>query len=241
MADLLRRNAAAAGDTRRNVALYLIGELKLSDLADAVTPLLDSPDQALQRRAMGVLGQLGSHSADDKLLELLEPGADESVLRVALTTLTDLEVPCYGKLRPLLNHPMTTLREALVNQLVKHWAVYGPEVVADVNTVGMWLGPEMLGEPAPPTLSELRAQRTLLLILSRVEPTPDLPCAEAVSRMLVGADWGLRADAVRVVRHWQKLAVDKPELDAELKPVVEWMEQQLKDETDPYVKLALTQ
>lgn len=241
VADLLRRNAAASGDTRRNVALYLIGELKLSDLADAVTPLLDSTDQALQRRAMGVLGQLGSHAGDEKLLALLEPGADESVLRVALTTLTDLEVPCYDRLRPLLNHPMTTLREAVVNQLVKHWAVYGPQVIADVNTAGQWLGPEMLGESAPSVLGSLRAQRTLLLILSRAETTPDLPCAEAVSRMLTAADWGLRADAVRVVRHWQAQAQDKPELDAALKPVVAWMTEQLKDETDPYVKLALTQ
>lgn len=236
VADLLRSNAAKDNDTRRNVALYLIGELKLADLADAVTPLLDNPDQALQRRAMGVLGQLGSHAADDKLIALIVSDADESVLRVALTTLTDLEVPCYDKLRPLLDHPMVTLREALINQLIKHWAVYGGEVVQDVNTVGMWLGPETIGEQAPPVLGSLRAQRTLLTVLSRAETMPDLPCSEAVSRMLTNADWGMRADAMRVVRHWQKLSADKPELAPALNPIVDALEAQLASETDPYVK-----
>jgi hypothetical protein len=247
VADLLRRNATSDNNTRRNVALYLIGELKLTDLADAVVVLLDNPDQAIQRRAMGVLGQLGSHAADDRLQALLVPGADESVLRVAMTTLTDLEVPCYDKLRPLLDYPMMTLREALVNQLIKHWSVYGPSVAADFCSLSGLYGQACVVPDSgrtgavDPVFHSLRSQRELLKLMSRTEEAPAADAIAVAGKLLEHSDWGVRADTVRLVRHWEKLAQDKLELKDVIEPATAEMQKLLASETDPYVKFVASQ
>jgi len=233
VADLLRRNTTSDNDTRRNVALYLIGELKPPNIADAVVPLLDSPDPAFQRRAIGVLGLLGSHAADDRLIAMLDPAGDEALIRVAMTTLTDLEVNCYPQLRPLLSHPMVTVREALINQLGKHWNLYEDGVSADLaaTVAGGSSVPVPAGAQALPT----RALRSVLVVLAREADAPRVMNVVAVGMQLDNPDWGVRADAVRVVKHWQDLAAKGTELPQECPSVFQHMHEMLAKETDPYV------
>jgi len=233
VADLLRRNTTSDNDTRRNVALYLIGELKPPNIADAVVPLLDSPDPAFQRRAIGVLGLLGSHAADDRLIAMLDPSGDEALIRVAMTTLTDLEVDCYPQLRPLLSHPMVTVREALINQLGKHWNLYEDGVSADLaaTVAGGSSVPVPAGAQALPT----RALRSVLVVLAREADAPGVMNAVAVDMQLDNPDWGVRADAVRVVRHWQDLSSKGTKLPQECTTVFQHMRDMLAKETDPYV------
>jgi len=64
---------------------------------------------------------------------------------------------------------------------------------------------------------------------------PDATLVDAVTALLSHEDWGARADAVRVIRHWQTL----PDVDrALLKPAVSKLYEVLAAESDPYVKFA---
>ena len=218
VAEVLRQNATSDNETRRRVALYLIGELKLKALEDVVAGFLD--DEEMRRRAIGVLGQIESHAADEMLIEYLSPESEEPLILTSLSVLTKLEADCYPQLRRLLDYPLMSVREALVNRLVEHESAYGDAARGDVVE-----GSDL----------SLRARRTLLSALARFTGPPDASLVAAVADMLSADDWGLRADAVRVVRHWQTLeGID----EALIAPAVATMNALLANETDPYVRFA---
>ena len=84
--------------------------------------------------------------------------------------------------------------------------------------------------------SETRPLRSLLSLLA-VAPMPeDHVCIMYTTMPFAGEpDWGVRADAVKVVRHWQELAADDEELVLKIAPVVKAMKEMLAGETNPYV------
>jgi len=218
IAEVLRENAASVNQTRQRVALYLIGELKLPELEDVVVGFLD--DEEMRRRAIGVLGQIGSHAADEMLIGYLSPDSEEPLIMAAMSVLTKLEADCYPQLRRLLDYPLMSVREALVNQLVEHESAYGEQVRGDV------IGGSGLS---------LRARRTLLSALARFASPPDAALVAAVAADLNAEDWGVRGDAVRCLRRWQK---DTKVDYALLAPALKAMREMLSRETEPYVLFA---
>ena len=141
---VLTDNAHSTDTTRKTNSLYLIGEMQLTDLEMVVTGLLEDEDPALVRRAIGVLGKIGSHAADENLIDIIATSDDEPMLSAALTTLTDLEVTCCYELQPLLSSENFQLREQTIQQIAKHWDTYKPWVLtvtwSNVHSCGVKAG-----------------------------------------------------------------------------------------------------
>ncbi|MCH7471780.1 hypothetical protein IIA79_02380 [bacterium] len=236
--DVLEEQAQSGHPKREKVALYLVGELDAGALEHIPVRFLEHDDPSMVRRAIGVLGVIGSHAADERLIAMLDPEAnDEAKIKAALITLTDLEVDCYDDLRPLLAYPKVSVREALVKQLVKKWEAYGEQVFKDYfRAIEMLL----VGEAKEDNVE--RSLRTILHVLARV----DVPDDRAQITMLVflmgpGIDWGVRADAIRVARHWQELSDGNAEQQKLLEPMLNNLEAFLQSETDPYVLFVANQ
>lgn len=217
VAAVLRENAASGNETREMVALYLIGEMKLVALEGVVTPFLDDVD--MQRRAIGVLAAIGSHAADARLKEMLQSG-DERLIASALNALVKLEAVEYAELAPLLDYELMTVREMLANLLVANWERFGAAAKDDFLT-----REEM----------SARARRTLLSVLMRAEHGPDARLVQAVTECMLNNDWGVRGDAVRCLRRWQR---DTQADYALLAPALKAMREMLRDEQEPYVLFA---
>jgi hypothetical protein len=181
----------ASGDAQRELsALVVASDLGLPQVGDSVAKLLDDPDMAMQRRALGTLGALGSHSADARVLALLQPGTDERLLKTAIGTAAALKLDCYPQFRALLDVPKFTARDELAGQLAAHYAAYGAGLKQD------FLNPDGLG---------LVAQRTLLRAYLNAPDAPDAALLRGLPRYLASADWGMRSDAAALAEHWRPL------------------------------------
>jgi len=220
----LDENAQSGEYERQKTVLYLISELKITDLEYVVTGFFEQDDPALTRRAIGVLGNLGSHSADENLIDMLTTAkGDELLLTAAMNALTKLNVDCYGDLRWILGHELISVRVQLVKQLAGQWDAYGDEVVADLEAM-------IMGD------AETRELRSLLDVLARVDYNPaDSELVGLMPWLLTDGDWGVRADAVRVVRRWEQKMDEDFVVAPDVLALVEDMEAMLKTETDPYV------
>jgi len=230
-------NAESDNETRRRIALYLIGSQKLTELEDVVVGFLESDDDSMMRRAIGVIAQLESHTADEMLIGFISPDEDEMKIRAAMTTLMSLEADCYDSMRPLLDHPLMSIRDSLTRLLAAHWEMYGARARADIAYAAQVQIAGVANNEVDRTDSALssRALRTLLDTLTRVSEPPDAELADAVASLLDSDDWGMRADAARVIRYWQTL----PGTDWEvLKPVLAKLREMLTNEDEPYVKFA---
>lgn len=186
---LLQRNLASPTERRRRVALHLVGELKAQECESDVVALLSGPDEALARRAAGVLALLGSHAGDGTLTAWLAPDGDERRILAALGALLGSGADAYAAARPLLGHPRISVRTRLATLLAEKRAVYGGAVLGD-------LGASDLVE---------RARRSLLDAVVRGPIEPDEAAVTSVTALLSHADWGVRADAARALRAWADL------------------------------------
>jgi hypothetical protein len=231
--DLLKRQAATEDETRQNNALYIAGDIKVAEMADTAAGFLDNESSLLQRRAMGVLAALGSHAGDDKLIALLASN-DEVPLKSALSAAITLKIDCYPAIQPLLSHPLISVRELAIAKLAEQWETYGPALevdIAELSARGALEG------------TDLRRERSLQHVLMRLATVPSAGTVAAVGNLLSAEDWGLRGDAVRTVRHWEKLAQADlewgsadPQLVDALDTAGAWVEEMLQDEQNPYVK-----
>jgi hypothetical protein len=221
ISSMLRENAESGNVTRQKAALHVIGSLKLTRLEQVVVDLLEGGDANVSRRAIGVLGSIGSHVGDDKLIAMLDPDRHaEPLVTAALSTLITLEVDCYVHLRPLLEYPLVPIRETLVKELAAHHDFYGESVSADL---------------ADPAAHSPRALRSLLGVTTAHDGHPDELLIASVETCLSSEDWGVRGDAVRLVRHWQHLAEGDDEQTGQLASLSEALERMLLVEADPYV------
>jgi len=186
VAGLLARNLESPVERRKRVALYLVGELKVVSLEHDVVALLAGDDEGLQLRAAGVLASLGSHAGDEALKGWLAPEEDERKIQTALGTLLGLGSDVYPQVRPLLDHPLMSVRTRLVALLVAHADLYLDAVRADLAAVD---------------LSD-RARRTVLDVLAKTNPAHDASDQLVLQVLLEHRDWGMRADAVRWLRRW---------------------------------------
>ncbi|MHC4941165.1 MAG: HEAT repeat domain-containing protein [Planctomycetota bacterium] len=213
----LRKNLRQEGRRRPRVALWLAGEMKAAETEAEVVALLDGADRSLARRAAGVLARIGSHAGDETLLAWLRAPDDELAVQAALGTLLGLDTDCYAAARPLLDHPLVSVRSRLAALLGVHDMAYAADVLADLRA-------DELGR---------RARRTLLDALVRMPPKRAAAAAGTLAALLADEDWGTRADAARALRH----ALDPKGADAEQRAAItNARKQRLATETHPYVR-----
>ena len=215
--DFLRRHMENESERHRTVALYITGELKLEALGEEVVGLLASAHEGLARRAAGVLRAIGSHAGDEVLAAWLDPAGDERRLQVAIGTLVGLEASVWDRLVPLLDHPLMSVRTTLTTALAAHAAAYDE-----------YLRAGLAGTDWPP-----RATRSLLDVFARASLPPRLEDVATVSSHFASTDFGLRADAARVLRHWLALeGVDSGVVGAAKFA----LRRLLETEVDPFVR-----
>ncbi len=232
---ILRDNLGSSDDMRRRVAMAEISELVVTELEDMVAEILDEPDPAMQRRAIGVIGALGSHAADDRLLANLEATDDEALVKVSMETLFSLDVYCYDQLRPLLDHPYISVRETLIGKLAGNIETYESDLLRELENTDPPSYRILPGQPL-----SIRGLRSVLKIFATSPLIPDEEEAGAISVLLQHEDWGVRADALRVVLHWKEMADAAPEeVDPTQTELLEMLldeaDEMLSTETDPYV------
>jgi hypothetical protein len=192
---LLARQLATGDSQRQMSALSVAGELVLPGVGDAVAKLLDDPDAGMQRRALGTLGLLGSHTADARVIALLDPATSEPLLKAAIATAIKLKLDCYPQLRTLLDVPKFTARDALRGLLAANMETYGTQVLADFDQ--------------PSDLS-VTAQRTILGVFRAYDKVPKPKSFGMLDKYFSHPDWGVRSDAAALVDHWHELMQKLP-------------------------------
>ncbi|MCB1216055.1 HEAT repeat domain-containing protein [bacterium] len=216
--------------TQRNCVLRVIGDLKLSDLGDVVTEFLEDPQ--LRRRAIQVLGMIGSHAADAELLAMLaDPATDEKDLQAAVVSAAALELDCGSAFLGLLDHQHVSVRDCVSGQLRAHWEQYGGECLA------------MLGKQAllrsgsiPPDRSQLASTtqlRCVLRMLQTLEDPPSTDTVESVILLIGDKDWGVRGDSTALHNKWQDQ--DNPDAAEALAQMKRNLDMMIVHEHNPYV------
>lgn len=238
--EMVRENISSGEEMRVRVALAEISTLKLTELEGEVAALLDDPDPQMQRRAIGVLGAIESHVADEQLLQNLSAYDDEALIKVSMEALFALDVFCWEELRPLLDYPYISVRDTLIRKLVGNADTYDYSLVRELAEASGTTN----RDEVTPALST-RALRSVLDFFARAEVDPDPGVIDSVSVLLHHEDWGVRADAVRVAYHWDDLARERLATSGDpsyamqlldiIEPLLREVEEVLEDETDPYV------
>jgi hypothetical protein len=224
---LLTTQLASGDEIRTRNALQVIAELKLTDMGSAVAQLLDSEDPALQRRAVSVLGQIGSHAADDRLLEMLSPDLslsfnaeeqsiepqpfDEKGFKTLLETATNLGIGHPGNLALLLKSPSFAIRDTLERQLATHIDVYGPGIKEKLM--------QELSMVAPREV-EGQGTRSILRIFQRADIVPDEDWFKIADALNARGDAGVRLEVQRLAEHWLTLTADQPDLQERIKRII---------------------
>jgi hypothetical protein len=178
-----------------------ITDMKLMDLESDVAALLDDPDPYNQRRAIGTLAAIGSHFADERLKANLDPAGDEALIKASMDSLFMLENADYALVRPLLNYPYITVREDLVSKLIEKTDTYAQDFR---NELQQGANPSGIASSFAPL--DIRGLRSILKVWSKAALVPEEADVSAIMVLLDHEDWGVRADAIRVIRHWQKAA-----------------------------------
>ncbi len=245
--DVLRENLASDEDMRRRIALAEINTLQATELEAEVAAILDDPDPGMQRRAISVIGGLGSHVADERLIANLAEVDDEALVKASMEALFQLEVYTWDNLIPLLDHPYISVRETYIRLIADHFPEYSSRLLYCLF--------ELNWNPDRRPMINRRAVRSILEILAITDSVghiqssqPDL--IETLGDALDHPDWGVRADIIKIAIHWQELASvevtedtpeeEIPDYDPELltewiAPLVEQIKELLETETDPYV------
>jgi len=240
--EILRENITSDNEISIRTAFAEISTLNAVELEDEVAEFLLHDDPAMVRRAIGVLGTLGSHVADDILIANLREWDDEALIKVSVETLFRLEVGTWGDFEPLLEHPYISVRETLIRLLSANSEKFDGAVREAILL-------ETGFSPAayyPPPIS-VRQFRSLLKYCTRVNFVPDPTLGMAMNALLGDEDWGVRADTIRVIRHWQDL-IDRAEDDEEIpdgfrnrdvidlvNELMDAIDRSLEDEDDPFV------
>jgi len=205
---ILVENLESDEDMRRRIALAEIATLKVIETEDMVAGMLNDPEPGFQRRAIGVLGALESHAADERLIENLSVVDDEALIKVSMEVLFGLEVSCWDELRPLLDHPYISVRETLIGLLASHYDMYADDISREFGYV---LEPD--SGPAGHDPLSIRALRSLMKVMTTTDNFPDYIVVNAVFELLMHEDWGVRGDAVGLVVHWHDMSQFAPTED----------------------------
>ncbi|MEZ5338345.1 MAG: hypothetical protein R3F46_08770 [bacterium] len=215
--------------TQRNCVLRVIGDLKLSDLGDVATEFLADPQ--LRRRAIQVLGMIGSHAADAELQAMLrDPATDEKDLQAAVVSAAGLRINAAWEFLALLDHPHISVRDAVMGQLAANWGIYGAELLPKTYEQCALRSAEMDSPQERISTTQLRC---LLHVLQRVEDQPDIDLVDSVASLLADPDWGIRADALTLLHRWQTL--EAPLAQAQIDDMQLQAEMAMESETHPYV------
>jgi hypothetical protein len=213
----LSRNLAHESARRRTVALHVVGELRFARLGEEVAAQLHAAEEDVARRAAQVLGRIESDAGHETLVAWLAPDGDERRIQAAIGTLVGREAPVFAVLRPLLDHSLMSVRTMLATALGKHASAYEEA-----------LGDALRGEGL-----STRALRTVLDVHARSTRSPTAEDVVAASAHLASADWGLRADAARLLRKWADQDEAAPEVTGAARRALDEL---LTTEEDPYVR-----
>ncbi|MDQ3023397.1 MAG: HEAT repeat domain-containing protein [bacterium] len=222
---ILATQLVSGEDARIRNALQIIAELKLTDMGETLAALLDSPDPAVKRRAVSVIGQIGSHAADEKLLALLDDATayeprlkDEKLLKVVVESAISLELdlPHNTVLHSLLEHESFAVRDTLVQQLALHQGAYGEKLHL---LAALYSGIE------PVQSRRLRSIARVYLAAQSLPPamgslTSADEVAHALSVLFHVEDAGVRSDAHMLAQHWLRLSADQPEVQQRINKIV---------------------
>jgi hypothetical protein len=242
--EILRENLESDIQMRNRVALGVTGELKLTELEDDVAAILDNEDEAMQRRAISTLGSINSHVADARLYGYLE-NPDEAMVKASVEALFALDVYCFDEISPLLSHPYISVRETLINLIAGKMDMYEP----DLRAVILEFASRVQGGNGDEIPIPYRAIRSILKVYAKAEYYPDEELSGAVLAMMESDDWAIRADAVRIVNHWNEIA--RKALDTSADPsyamvlvdYAEWVDSEMRRilvrEENPYVLFEL--
>ena len=191
----------------------------MKSLERDVAGLLQAEEEGIPRRAAGVLAKLGSHAGDAVLEDWLEKPDDELRVMAALGALLGLESDCYAAVRPLLDHPLVSVRSRLATLLGSKHETYGELVAQDLGAKDL----------------SARAVRTLLDAFARSKTKPLEEVVVAALDLLSHADWGVRADAARALQH----ALALGDLGDTRSLIQARLLNQAQGEKDPYVRFWL--
>ncbi len=238
--DILRENLLSDVESRQRTALAEISTLMATELEDEIAALLQDPDPAMQRRAIGTLGSIGSHAADEQLLANLHPDNEEALVKVSMEALFKLEVYCWDQLYMLLDYPYIGVRETLIGLLASHMDIYEQALREEL----LFETGQSPAAYVPPPLST-RALRSILKVYATADFAPDEGLTMPILLLLDHEDWGVRADAVKVILQWKDVADQTlatsgdPSFAMHLQSIVEpllvELEAHMENETDPYV------
>ena len=253
-----RENLLSDVEMRRRVSLAEIATLKLNELEQDVADILDDPDPNMQRRAIAVLGTLGSHVANSRLLTNLRVMDDEALIKVSMETLFQLNVYCYDQLRFLLDHQYISVRETLIGLLATNSDFFtitnNSDLEPDVRDAKLtnamaysgdlyeelyWeTGQSVIGYTTPDLST--RAIRSVLKIFSTGNLPPDSRAVTAISILMEDDDWGVRADAVKVAHRWLEISARPESVEGELaegepveEPVIELNYEEIAELIEP--------
>lgn len=170
---------------------------------------------------------IGSHAADEELLAMLrDQTTDEKDLQAAIASAASLELECGRDFIKLLSHPMVTVRECVSGQLRAHWDAYSAVVYDALPSAG--------DLPAGDEGDQVTETRMLLTTLQRLTEIPPVEATDRVALLLSNEDWGVRADAVLLIKHWHGM-----ELEGETRKAVaayyNGLSQRMEKEEHPYV------
>jgi len=243
---IVRENLESDDQMRRRVALAEISTLKIMDLEAEVAAILDDPDPAMQRRAIGVLGAIESHAADARLVENLHATDDEALVKVCMETLFSLGVYSWDEFRQLLDYPYISVRETLIGKLAENDEAYAGDLWRELNeSASATSGVHMLSHVDGTGGLDTRALRSLLKVFTKSDLEPDEAAINAITILLNHEDWGVRADAVGLARHWEELSRQVLATSGDpsyamylisiVEPLASSVDAMLLTETDPYV------
>lgn len=251
--DIVRENLECDKEISIRTALAEASTHKLTELETSVAEILLNPDPAMQRRAIAVIGAIESHAADDLLIQNLLAVDDEALIKVSMETLFNLKVNFWDMYRPLLDHPYISVRETLIGKLAANTEFFGGELYEELY----WETGMSVMSYVIPDLST-RALRSVLKVFATSDLGPRDPrTVSAISMLLEDDDWGVRADAVRIVHHWKEMSIEPEvvesdegeeeavvEIDYEeitelIQPLLVQLEDMRETETDPYVLFVL--
>ncbi|MCB1185818.1 hypothetical protein KDL29_01515 [bacterium] len=228
--DALRGAADTDVYTQRNCVLRVIGDLKITELGDVVINYFG--DTKLRRRAIGVMGMIGSHAADEELLAMLsDPATDEKDLQSAIVSAATLGLDCAPLYLALLDHPHITVRDCVSGQLRAHWDQYGVDCLAMLDQQA-----QLRSGSIPPDRSQMASVtqvRCLLRTLQTLEELPSVDTIQSVTLLLGDKDWGIRGDSTALNNKWQ--AQDNPDAADALALMRRNLDMMIGNENNPYV------
>ncbi len=218
---MLKRKLEKDDQAAKSSALFLAGVLKIKELEDEAVKLLD--DEKFRRQTVRVLGQLNSRVGDEKIIDLMKESDSEHFILSAAEKLAQSQNSYWRELRPLMDYPLVSVREAVCSLVAENFEPYFPLIQSELSQYDE-LNTRML--------------RSLLRILQLTEPVDAAVRLKfSLLSLLEHEDWGVRADCIKVIKSWNLNDPDRFPQYAE--KVNEKLRTLKQNDEEPYVQFVI--